>query len=232
VWPSSQTCGQKNNNNNRQGDLMKHAFFKSCSALMFFFSLVLSLPATALTIGGYEIPQVIPATSQHAELKLNGASMRIYYGVVDTYIGKLYVENPVSDEKALIEADEFKRMVFQVAMKRISGRRMAKAMYDALQLDLTEAEAVKLEERLQLMVEMFDSSLKKGEEGYIEWVPGKGSRIVIKGDVKGIIPGKDLNDAILKIWVGENPVGASFKRQVLGLEEYQPPKSVRKKGRR
>ncbi len=43
---------------------------------------------------------------------------------------------------------------------------------------------------------------------------------------------KDLNDAILNIWVGENPVGSVFKRQILGLEEYQPPKSMRKKGRR
>jgi len=196
------------------------------------FLLLLPFSTSALTIDGYEIPQVIPATSQHAELKLNGAAMRIYYGVVDTYIGKLYVENPISDELALVEADEYKRMVFQVVMKRISGRRMAKAMYDALQLNLSTEEALNLEERLQLMVDMFEGSLKKGQEGYIEWVPGVGSRIVIKGEVKGIIPGKDLNDAILNIWVGENPVGSTFKRQVLGLEEYQAPKSMRKKGRR
>ena len=212
---------------------MKQALIGRCSAFLLFLSIMM-LPqaASALTIDGYDIPHVIPATSQHAELKLNGASMRIYYGVVDTYIGKLYMENPVTDGEALVAADEYKRMVFQVVMKRISGRRMAKAMYDALQLDLSQEEAANLEERLQLMVELFDGSLKKGEEGYIEWVPGIGSRIVIKGDVKGIIPGKDLNDAILNIWVGDNPVGTTFKRQVLGLEDYQAPKSMRKKGRR
>lgn len=210
---------------------MKQTLCGLCSAFLFFISLC-PLTTSALTIDGYDIPAVIPATSQHAELKLNGASMRILYGVVDTYIGKLYMENPVTDPEALIEADEYKRMVFQVVMKRISGRRMAKAMYDALQLSLSHEEAASMEERLQLLVQLFDSSIKKGEEGYIEWVPGVGSRIVIKNDVKGIIPGKDLNDAILNIWVGDNPVGATFKRQVLGLEEYQPPKSLRKKGRR
>jgi hypothetical protein len=194
--------------------------------------LMLPLSSLALTIDGYDIPQIIPATSEHAELRLNGASMRILYGVVDTYIGKLYVENPVTDEKALVAADEYKRMVFQVVMKRISGRRMAKAMYDALQINLSPEKASQLEQRLQLMVEMFEGSLKKGQEGYIEWVPEQGSRIVINGEVKGILPGKDLNDAILNIWIGENPVGSTFKRQVLGLEEYQPPKSMRKKGRR
>jgi hypothetical protein len=196
------------------------------------FLIMLPLKSLALTIDGYEIPQVIPATSDHAELKLNGASMRVVYGVVDSYIGKLYLEHPVTDEKALVEADEFKRMTFQVVMKRISGRRMAKAMYDALQLNLSAEEAANLEARLQNMVDMFEGSLRQGQEGYIEWVPGVGSRIVIKGELKGIIPGKDLNDAILNIWVGDNPVGATFKRQVLGLEEYQPPKSMRRKGGR
>ena len=194
--------------------------------------LMMPMPLMALTIDGYEIPQIIPATSQHAELKLNGASMRILYGVVDTYIGKLYVENPATDADVLIAADEYKRMVFKVVLKRVSGRRIAKAMYDALQLNVTREEAMLLEARLQQLVDMFDSSLKKGQESYLEWVPAEGSRIVINGKVKGIIPGKDLYDAIMKIWIGDNPVGNTFKRHVLGLEEYQAPKSMRKKGRR
>ncbi len=184
-----------------------------------------------LVIGEHEIEALIPATSQHPELKLNGASMRIYYGFVETYIGKLYVENPTTDEKALVAADEYKRMVFKVAMKRVSGRRMAKAMYDALQSNLSQEEALKLEDRLVMLVDMFDSKLKRGEDGYIEWVPGVGSRIVIKGEVKGIIPGKDLNDAILNIWIGENPVGSRFKKQILGLQRHGESKTNNRRGR-
>ncbi|MBQ0732185.1 MAG: chalcone isomerase family protein [Oleispira antarctica] len=210
---------------------MKQTLVSQCFISMLLL-LMLPLSASALTIDGYEIPQIIPATSQHAELKLNGASMRILYGVVDTYIGKLYVENPETDPDALIEADEFKRMVFKIVMKRISGRRIAKAMYEALQLNVTREEASVLEDRLQLLVTMFDSSLKKGQESYVEWVPSEGSRIVLNGEVKGMIPGKDLYDALLRIWIGENPVGSTFKRQVLGIEEYQAPRSIRRKGRR
>lgn len=200
--------------------------------ISFFLLTLLPLSSLALTIDGYEIPQVIPATSQHAELKLNGAAMRIIYGVVDTYIGKLYVENPVTDANALIEADEYKRMVFKIVMKRVSGRRIAKAMYEALQLNVTPEEAIALEDRLQLLVTMFDSSLTTGQESYVEWAPGEGSRVVLNGEEKGVIPGKDLYDALLKIWIGENPVGSTFKQQVLGLKEYEAPKSMRKRGRR
>ena len=210
---------------------MKQARISQCFISMLLF-LMLPLSSSALTIDGYDIPQIIPATSEHAELRLNGAAMRILYGVVDTYIGKLYVENPTTDAEALIAADEYKRMVYKIVLKRVSGRRIAKAMYDALQLNVTREEAVRLEKRLQLLVTLFDSSLKKGEESYLEWVPSQGSRIVLNGKVKGMIPGKDFYDAILKIWIGDNPVGSIFKRQVLGLEEYQPPKSMRKRGRR
>lgn len=191
-----------------------------------------SLAATNnLVIADHEIEPVIPASSQHPELKLNGASLRLYYGFVETYIGKLYVENPTTDEKALIEADEYKRMVFKVVMKRISGRRMAKAMYDALQSNLSQEEALSLESRLVMMVDMFDSKLNRGEEGYIEWVPGVGSRIVINDEVKGIIPGKDLNDAIINIWIGENPIGSTFKKHILGLEKYGESKTNSRRGR-
>ena len=210
---------------------MKRTLFSQCFISMLLL-LMLPLSSSALTIDGYEIPQIIPATSDHAELKLNGAAMRILYGVVDTYIGKLYVENPTTDADALIASEEYKRMVYKIVLKRVSGRRIAKAMYDALQLNVSQEEAIRLEKRLQLLVTMFDSSLKKGEESYLEWVPSQGSRIVLNEVVKGIIPGKDFYDAILRIWIGDNPVGSTFKRQVLGLEEYQPPKSMRKKGRR
>ena len=43
------------------------------------------------------------------------------------------------------------------------------------------------------------------------------SRIVINGIVRGSVPGKDLNDALLRIWVGEHPVSDRFKQQVLGV---------------
>lgn len=210
---------------------MKQALLNG-RAMCMLLLLTMPLSSWALTIDGYDIPQTIPATSNTAELKLNGASMRILYGVIDTYIGQLYLETPSTDPEKIIEADEFKRMVYKIVLKRVSGRRIASAMYDALQLNVTKEEGMQLEERLQLLVNMFDSSLKKGEESYLEWVPKKGSRIVINGVVKGMIPGKDLYDAILKIWIGENPVASKFKRQVLGLQDHESTSFRHRKGPR
>ena len=187
----------------------------------------------AVMIGEIDVPDVLPRTSDTPELQLNGASMRILYGVVDTYVGQLYLEEKSTDPETILQSNTARRMVFQSVMKRVSGRRMATALYEAMHLNTTQEEAARLEERLQDVIRMFDTRMKKGESGYIEWVPEKQtSKIVIRDEVRGYVPGKDLNDAILRIWIGENPVSQTFKQHVLGLEEYKSPHKKRKKGKR
>lgn len=193
-------------------------------ALAFMFS-----QAQARTIEGVEIAEILPATADHPELKLNGAALRKFYGIVNTYIGELYVVEKSQIPSEIIEANTYKRMVFHAMLKKVSGRRMATALYDALQLNTTKEEANKLEKRLIKLIDMFDKRLKRGQMGYIEWVPGLGNRIVIAGEVRGILPGKDLNDAILRIWIGAEPVGQRFKKQILGLAVKDLKKKKRKK---
>jgi len=187
----------------------------------------------AVMIGEIDVPDVLPRTSDTPELQLNGASMRILYGVVDTYVGQLYLEEKSTDPETILQSNTARRMVFQSVLKRVSGRRMATALYESLHLNTTKEEAARLEERLQNMIRMFDTRMKRGESGYIEWIPEKQvSKIVIKDEVKGYVPGKDLNDAILRIWIGENPVSQTFKEHVLGQKPYKSPHKKRKTGKR
>ena len=63
---------------------------------------------------------------------------------------------------------------------------------------------------------MFKGNFKRGEEVNIDYIPGSGTQVIIGGKNKGIIPGKQFSDALLSIWVGENPVGGGFKQDILG----------------
>ncbi|WP_430462094.1 chalcone isomerase family protein [Thalassolituus sp. LLYu03] len=175
--------------------------------------------ANARTIAGYTFPEVLPQTAEHNEARLNGAAVRTMYYLVDAYVGLMYVEQPGHDAEALIQDDGYKRVVYHILVDRVSGRRIATAMYDSMQLNLSEAEAAALNDRLQTLVKMFDSKMEKGDVGYVEYLPGIGSRVVIRGEEKGIIPGKDLFDALMRIWIGEHPVTQAFKEGVLGLDD-------------
>ena len=191
--------------------------FKAC--LMF--ACLLPLASQARTIADTEFSERLAAVADQPELHLNGASIRSYYYLIDTYVGLLYMENPANSAEEIVNDDGYKRIIYHILVNRVSGRRIAKAMYEALQVNVSREEAVQLEERLHQLVKMFDSKMKRGDEGYVDYVPGVGSRVVIKGEVKGILPGKDLYDALLKIWVGDNPVSRRFKEQILDYNQGQ-----------
>lgn len=180
--------------------------------------LILSGPVQARTLLDMEFPEVIAATDSSPELHLLGASVRRIYGMVETYVGLLYVADKDLQASSLPEADVARRMVFHVTSSRVSTRRFANAMEEGLVVNVSEAEMQQLAGRIQDLLRMFDHKFTNGTVGYIEWVPSEQhSRIVLDGELRGTIPGKDMNDAILKIWIGERPVSERFKREVLGI---------------
>ena len=70
-------------------------------------------------------------------------------------------------------------------------------------------------------VSYFDGKMHRGEEAIFDYIPGKGTQITINNQVKGVIPGKDYYRAMLSIWIGDNPVGRTFKDDILGLNREQ-----------
>ncbi|MCD8521342.1 MAG: chalcone isomerase family protein [Saccharospirillaceae bacterium] len=200
---------------------LKHPFTSALQPFLFTGMLALSTTSHARTIEGFEFPEILPQSSEIPALQLNGASVRTLYYLVDTYVGLLYTEQPSDNPEQLIEQDSYKRIVYHILTNRVSGRRIATAMYDALQLNVSDAEAAHMDERLDRLVKMFDGKLERGDVGYVDYIPGLGSRVVINGEIKGTLPGKDLYDALLKIWIGEHPVSQRFKHEILGLTDQQ-----------
>ena len=175
--------------------------------------------AYAYTVSDVNMPEVVPANAERPELRLNGASLRELYLLVETYVGALYLENPSTDPQAIMNSESHKRMVFHVMLKKVGARRIANALQEALVVNITEQEHKKLTKHLEQMLGYFNGKMHAGEQAIFDYLPGKGTRITINNEVKGIIPGKDYFKAMLSIWIGENPVGRSFKEDILGLNK-------------
>lgn len=197
---------------------------QSLIGLIIIFSSALSISSHAYTVSDVELSEVVPATAERPELSLNGASLRELYLLVETYVGALYLENPSTDPKEITESESHKRMVFHVMLKKVGARRIANALQEALVVNLTEEEHKELTPKLDQMLSHFNGKMHAGEEAIFDYIPGVGTRITINGDVKGTITGKKYFQAMLSIWVGENPVGRSFKEDILGLNR-KPAKS-------
>ncbi len=186
-------------------------------SLLLSFLLMGALQAQALTLEGVDGPELLPATKDSPELHMRGASIRRVYGFVEVYVGALYIgDNTLADEQ-IIDADIARRMTFYVTSSRVSARRFTNAIQDGLSINVSKEKMEELSERLEKLVSLFDHKFVEGTVGYIEWHPESQSTIIaIDGNVRGSIPGKDLNDSLLKIWIGEKQVSERFKKEVLG----------------
>ncbi len=173
-------------------------------------------PSHAYTIDDVILSEVVPATAERPELTLNGASLRELYLLIKSYVGALYLEETSSDPVSILNSETHKRMVFHVLMKRIGARRIANALQEALILNLSDDEHKGLSKELDQMLSYFTGKMRAGEEAIFDYIPGKGTRITINGEVKGLIPGKDYFRAMLGMWVGDSPVGRDFKKEILG----------------
>jgi len=176
---------------------------------------IFSIPAYAMDINGIKIQDTIHAYGEQPELTLNGASVRKAYLFVDVYIGSLYLEQTYTDAEAIFNDDGYKRMSFYM-LRNVRGKRIATALKDAMQVNLSIEEVDSFEKEFSLLIKYMDRTMKEGEEGVVEYIPGKGSKIITGNEVKGIIPGKAFFNAILTSWIGKQPVSSVMKQELLG----------------
>ncbi|MBK8972221.1 MAG: chalcone isomerase family protein [Hahellaceae bacterium] len=172
----------------------------------------------AKEIDGIEVAEVLPAEGDRPELFLNGAAKRKYLMFVDVYVGSLYVEEPSNDPNYLMSQDTTRRMEFNI-LRDVRGRRIAEAFYEGMRLNVPQEKAEAMSEGIQKILHMFDQRLMPGDKAVVEYIPGRGTRVILAGEDRGTIPGKDLFDAILSIWIGEYPVSSDFKAGILGTED-------------
>lgn len=171
----------------------------------------------AALISDVEVADSISVENGQAELVLNGAALRKKYLIVDVYIGGLYLETPSQDPATIIRADTHKRMMFHVLLKRVSARKVANALNEALVINISKEEHQVLKPQIDQFLSLFDDiRLHKGDEVTIDYIPGTGTLVHIPGREDAVLDGKDFYDALLKVWIGPQPVSKDFKQQMLG----------------
>ncbi|PID41756.1 MAG: hypothetical protein CSB48_13390 [Proteobacteria bacterium] len=179
--------------------------------------LLVSFGLQARTISDITIAEEVRMDTDGPVLNLNGAALRRTYMIVRTYIGGLYLENPTHNGARIIESDEHKRMLFHVLLKRVTARKIARALREALVVNISREEQERLEPQIKQFLDMFQGKLYRNDQVSIDYIPGLGTKVSIAGVEKGVIPGKRFFDALLSVWIGNEPVSETFKNNILGI---------------
>ncbi len=150
-------------------------------------------------------------------LQLNGAGVRVKV-ILDVYAAGLYLPHKEASAAGIIDMTGPKS-VHIVLLRDLTGEDFADAMIKGFRKNNTDSDNAKYLPRLEAIraTMLTFGSVKKGTSIQIDFVPGAGTRALVGGVQKGAdIPGEDFYAALLKIWLGNQPVDASLKEDLLG----------------
>jgi hypothetical protein len=182
--------------------------------------------ANAVEIAGVRMDDTTKSGS--TELKLNGAGIR-YKAIFKVYLAGLYVTEKKNNLADIIALPGPKQIRL-VMLRAVSADSFGKNFMDGINHNSTKAEKTKIVGQMQKFGELFAAvpELSKGDVLLTEWVPNVGTLISINGKrTADILPDVAFFNALLKIWLGEQPAYAPLKNQLLGITEKPPESAVR-----
>jgi hypothetical protein len=153
------------------------------------------------------------------KLPLNGAGTR-YKGPFKVYVSGLYLEKKAATFDEVANLPGPKRMTVTM-VREIDASELGRLLTRGMEDNTGKAEMSKLVPGLLRMGQIFSEQKKlvPGDNFLIDWIPGVGSVVTIKGVVQGE-PFKEPEffKALMSIWLGPAPADFKLKDALLGIK--------------
>ncbi len=175
--------------------------------------LMLSNPAAALEIAGVTIEDQI-SQADGTVLKFNGAGIRSKF-VFKIYLAMLYLENPSTDRDQVIADPGAKQLIMHFLYKEVSKDDLVEAWNAGFAGNAAPGQLERLKPQIEAFNALFDT-VREGDRIVLDYVPDTGTIVSITNVEKGTIAGKEFNDLLLAIWLGDKPVGEKLRDGLLG----------------
>ncbi|RDH83277.1 MAG: hypothetical protein DIZ78_14875 [endosymbiont of Escarpia spicata] len=179
------------------------------------FVLLLSVTdAWSKDVGGITLSEQVNVDGSNETLQLNGAGIRKKF-FFSIYVAALYMPEKTGDAEKIINADVPKRVLMYFVYSEVEKEKMRSGWDEGFSDNRSADEMKVLRERLDNFNAMFDT-LHEGDVVLLDYLPGVGTRVTVRGEQKRIIPGADFNQALMSVWLGASPVTSSLKSALLG----------------
>lgn len=171
----------------------------------------MAAPASAATIGGANLPDTVTAGGQQLVLNGGGVRKKLF---IKVYAAALYLPARQSSPERILAADTPRQMLMHFLFD-VEKEKIAEAWQEGLAANTPNTTPAVKQAFSTLSSWMAD--MKKGERIVLTYVPGAGTSVEVKGQVRGVLPDKAVADAILATWIGPKPgPGEDFKKAILG----------------
>ena len=191
------------------------SFLKQCMTALAALTISFTAAAATIDVGGAKIEDTVEL--QGSKLQLNGAGGR-YRAVFKVYAAGLYLSKKAATPDEIFAAPGPKRLSITL-LREIDSNELGKAFTKGFEENSPKNEMSKLIPGLIKMGQIFSDQKKMmvGENFTIDWIPGTGTIITVKGKQQGE-PFKEpeFYAALMRIWLGPNPADFKLKDALLG----------------
>jgi len=150
---------------------------------------------------------------------LNGAGIR-YKAIFKVYTAGLYMSKKASTTEEALASPGPKRVAITM-LRDIDANELGKLFTKGVEDNSPKSEMVNLIPGLLRMGQMFadQKQLKAGDTFTIDWLPGTGTVITVRGVAQpDPIREQAFFNALLRIWLGPNPADWKLKDALLGKQ--------------
>lgn len=171
--------------------------------------------ANAASLEGLRFEDAVKVANR--ELQLNGLGVRAVF-IFKAYVAGLYLGNKTSVSQEVLHQPGPKRIQMRMLME-IGAPDIKKALVDGMQKNVSEAQWAAMQDRVAQFTRTIESIgvAKPGDTINLDYVPERGLMLAVNDVTKGsAISGTDFYNALLEIFVGDNPVDTRLKKGMLG----------------
>jgi hypothetical protein len=180
---------------------------------------LLSLNSSAATLEIHGVKLEDKTQLSGSTLQLNGAGTR-YKAIFKVYVAGLYLGKPASTPDEVVNQPGPKRLSVTM-LRTVDSKELGKLLTRGMEDNMDKTTMSKLIPGLIHMGEIFaaQKSLVEGDTFSIDWIPGTGSVITVKGQVQPE-PFKEPEffKALMMIWLGQVPADQKLKDALLGIK--------------
>jgi len=172
---------------------------------------LLSFAPTALAASLSSVTLPDTATVGGQALVLNGLGLREKY-FIDVYVGGLYLPARTTDGAKAISDDVPKRIVMAFIYSHVTKDQLCETYYEGL---AKQPEAAALKGKYDTLCGYL-GDVEAGDQVSLDYVPGTGTTVTVKGSAKGTIAGADFMRSLWTVYLGAAPPTEKLKKGMLG----------------
>jgi hypothetical protein len=170
-------------------------------------------PSIAKEVAGVQIAANYQLDS--SSLVLNGSGVRSKF-FMDLYVASLYLSKTETDTEAVLNSP---LLVLQldILSSMITSEKMNDAINEGFD-NATNGQTQAIAPSITEFLATFDAPIQVGDRFVFVMQKGKGVSSIKNGILLGEIQDEVFRQALIKIWLGDDPAQGSLKEAMLGIE--------------